>query len=109
MPITVVALLDAIRTDGLDNVSLLSEKAGIPTETARYMIWHELPGHFISFDVGIDFENLGLRRWMIEFIPSTRKRIHNGILGGGAGVVYAARVIPVNSYIAFLAIPLGDH
>lgn len=110
---TVVALLDAIRTNGLDNVSLLSEKAGIPIETARYMIWHELPGHFVSLDVDIDFESLGLRRWMIEFTPSesssTGRRIHNGILGGGAGVVYAARVVPVNSYVAFLAIPLGDH
>ncbi len=104
----VLELLDVIRTEGLDNVSVLSEKVGIPVESARYMIWHEFPKHFISFDIDVDIEGLGLGTWLIEFTPS-RHGAQSGIFGGAVGITYTARVLPGNSYVAFVAAPFGNH
>ncbi len=109
---TILGLFDAIKSRGLDNVSDLAETAGIPLESTRYMVWHEFPKHSISYEVEIDYEALGLRRWMLEFnsqSDSSGNKLQNGILGGGAGVIYSARVVPGNSHVAILALPLGDH
>ena len=103
---TILRLFEAIQLRGLENLSVLAETAGIPLESARYMVWHELPKHFIAYEVEIDYEALGLGRWIMEFTPGTA---NNGVLGGDAGVIYSARVIPANSNFSVLAIPRGCH
>jgi hypothetical protein len=108
----IIVLFDAINSRGLDNVTDLAEITGIPLESTRYMIWHEFPKHFISYQVEIDYAALGLRRWMMEFTPlkaTSGNKLQNGVLGGGAGVIYSAKVVPENSHLAILAVPFGDQ
>jgi DNA-binding Lrp family transcriptional regulator len=108
----ILGLFDAIKSHGLENVRVLAESAKIPLETARYMTWHEFPKHLISYDVVIDYEALGLGRWILEFTPASTisgAKFQNGILGNGTGVIYSGKVIPENSYVAILAIPFREQ
>src|SRR5579875_3683584 len=83
----------------------------MPVESTRYMIWHELPRHHISIEPEIDLERIGLKTWMLNITPARNSVIasSNGILGPSTGVVYAAKIIPGNSFIAFLAIPKEEQ
>lgn len=104
-------LLQAIRINGLDNITALSEEADLPTETARYMIWYELPKRNLGVEVEVNFERIGLKRWMLEFVPSDGLKATgmNGILGNDVGITYSARVLPRSSFVSLLGIPLGQH
>ena len=64
---TILRLFEAIQLRGLENLSVLAETAGIPLESARYMVWHELPKHFIAYEVEIDYEALSSRWYFSTF------------------------------------------
>ena len=102
-------LLEGIRKYGLENVSTLSKWINIPVETARYMIWEELPKHSINIGVSINLPRIGLGRWMIEIKPANKSytaQIEHA-LKQGAGIMYLGRRVPDNSTIGQLGIPFG--
>ena len=108
---TIHKLLEGIRRYGLENVSTLSKWIDIPVETARYMVWEELPKHCISVGVTVNFPRIGLGRWMLTFTP-VEKSYTSGIeefLRDGAGLMYMGRVMPQNSGFATFGIPFGEH
>ncbi|MGI0091838.1 MAG: hypothetical protein ACREBS_09020 [Nitrososphaerales archaeon] len=108
---TVHKLLEGIRRYGLENVSTLSKWIDIPVETARYMIWEELPKHFVSVGITVNLPRIGLGRWMLTFTP-TQKSYTDGIenfLKDGAGLIYLGRVMPDNSSVSILGIPFGEQ
>ena len=103
-------LLEGIRRYGLENVSTLSKWIDIPVETARYMIWEELPKHGIDIGVSIDLRRIGLSRWILTFKPNKKTytdRIEKA-LKKGAGLMYMAKQVPYRSSFAILAIPFGE-
>jgi hypothetical protein len=104
-------LLEGIRRYGLENVSTLSKWIDIPVETARYMIWEELPKHCISVGITVNLPRIGLGRWMLYFEPvqkSFTPRIES-FLREEAGLMILARVLPNNSGFATFGIPFGEH
>lgn len=104
-------LLEGIRKYGLENVSTLSKWIGIPVETARYMIWEELPKHSIDVGVSINLPRLGLGRWLLEIKPA-RKSYTSSIedsIKDGAGLIYLARTLPDNTTYAQMGIPFGEE
>ncbi|MDA4130689.1 MAG: hypothetical protein OK457_07950 [Thaumarchaeota archaeon] len=108
---TIHRLLEGIRRYGLENVSTLSKWIDIPVETARYMIWEELPKHCISVGITVNLPRIGLGRWMLTFTP-TEKTYTPGVeefLKDGAGLTYLGRVLPHNSCFAMFGIPFGEH
>jgi DNA-binding Lrp family transcriptional regulator len=103
-------LLEGIRRYGLENISTLSKWIGIPVETARYMIWQELPKYNIEVRVSINFARIGLSRWILEFRPKNKSHtqpIENALRAGG-GLVHCAREVPDNSSFAHVATPIGE-
>ncbi|MGI0084430.1 MAG: hypothetical protein ACREBQ_05045, partial [Nitrososphaerales archaeon] len=108
---TIQRLLDGIRKYGLENVSTLSKWIDIPVETARYMIWEELPKHSIEVGVSINLPRIGLGRWLLEVKPA-RKSYANSIeasIKEGAGLMYLARTMPSNTSYALMGIPFGEE
>ena len=104
-------LLEGIRKYGLENVSTLSKWIDIPVETARYMIWEELPKHSIDIGVSINLPLIGLGRWLLEIKPA-RKSYANSIeasIKEGAGLMYLARTLPDNTSYAHMGIPFGEE
>ncbi|MHB8567994.1 MAG: hypothetical protein ACYC7D_14425 [Nitrososphaerales archaeon] len=104
-------LLEGIRRYGLENVSTLSKWVDIPVETARYMIWEELPKHRIAIGVSVNLPSIGLGRWSL-FINPVQKSYEESLesfLRSGAGIIYLARVLPLNSIYAHVGIPFGEH
>ena len=104
-------LLEGIRRYGLENVSTLSKWIDIPVETARYMIWEELPKHNISVGITVNLPRIGLGRWMLQITP-TEKSLTPAIenfLKDCTGTMYLGRVLPNNGIIAFLGIPFGEQ
>lgn len=108
---TIQKLLEGIRRYGLENVSTLSKWIDIPVETARYMIWEELPKHKISIGISVNLPRIGLGRWMITIIPKDKSYADSieAFLRKSAGVMYLARVVPSNSLLGFVGIPFGEH
>jgi DNA-binding Lrp family transcriptional regulator len=103
-------LLEGIRRYGLENISTLSKWIGIPVETARYMLWQELPKYNIHVGVSINFSGIGLSRWVLEFKPKNKvyaQPIENALKNSG-GVLHFSRQIPDNSTLALIATPFGE-
>lgn len=104
-------LLDGIRKYGLENVSTLSKWIDIPVETARYMIWEELPKHSIEVGVSINLPRIGLGRWLLEVKP-VRKSYADSMeasIKEGTGMMYLARTLPENNSYALMGIPFGEE
>ncbi len=104
-------LIDGISRYGLENVSTLSKWVDIPVETARYMIWEELPKHHIVVRITVDLPRIGLGRWMLQVTP-TQKAYTDGIdnfIRESAGPLYIGRVLPDNSSVSILGIPFGEQ
>lgn len=104
-------LVDGISRYGLENVSTLSKWVEIPVETARYMIWEELPKHRVSVKITVNLPRIGLGRWMLQVNP-IQKSFAEGIdtfLKESAGPMYLGRIIPENSNICMLGIPFGEQ
>src|SRR5579875_399827 len=108
---TIHRLLEGIRRYGLENVSTLSKWIDIPVETARYMIWEELPKHKIGVGVSVNLPRIGLGRWSLLVNPAQKSYAEaiEAFLKDGAGAVYLARIIPSNSIYAHIGIPFGEH
>jgi DNA-binding Lrp family transcriptional regulator len=104
-------LLEGIRRYGLENVSTLSKWIDIPVETARYMIWEELPKYCISVGITVNLPRIGLGRWMLFFRPVEKAYTPaiETFLKDEAGLMFQARVLPNNCSIATLGIPFGEH
>src|SRR5579859_4409292 len=104
-------LVQAISRFGLDNVTILADYSDIPIETARYMIWHELPQHYISVGVDIDFSRVGLTQWMVK-IDAARKLDKDFIASffhDEIGVTSLLSVMLTNSLAMLVAIPENQH
>jgi hypothetical protein len=104
-------LCSAIEKYGLDNISTLSRYARIPVETARYMVWYELPKRYLFPCVDIDYRRIGLGRLTLLLEASNKHDMPTieDYLKKNAGLVFGARVVPNMSYFAILAIPLGEQ
>lgn len=103
--------MEGIRRYGLENVSTLSKWIDIPVETARYMIWEELPKHSIGVGVSVNYPSIGLGRWSL-FIKPSKKSMTSSIesfLKQGVGLIYLARILPSNSIYSELCIPFGEQ
>ena len=103
-------LIEAISRYGLENVSVLSKHVNIPVETARYMIWEELPKHHLKIRLTLNLPKIGLGRWMLQVIP-TQKANTNLIEAflKESGALYVSKVIPEGATISILAIPFGEQ
>ncbi len=104
-------LLEGIRRYGLENVSTLSKWIDIPVETARYMIWEELPKHCISVGITVNLPRIGLGRWMLYFKPVEKSFTPaiEAFLREETGLMYQGRVLPNNGSFASFGIPFGEH
>ncbi|MHB1908770.1 MAG: hypothetical protein ACYCQJ_07835 [Nitrososphaerales archaeon] len=98
-------LLWSITSLGLDNISAISDYSGIPIETARYMIWHELQNHHVSVGIDIDFGRIGLAQWLIEIKKEANIQTIMGFLNGEIGLSYLPYTMVSDTVIAFVAIP----
>src|SRR5487761_568811 len=109
--IIIETLLTGIHKYGLENISKLSEHVDIPTETARYMIWKELPAHSIGIGVSIDLSKIGLERWISEIQPRNKGLVDavESILKDDLGLLYMARTMPAHTQIALFGIPFGEE
>jgi len=104
-------LLEGIKRYGLENVSTLSKWIDIPVETARYMIWEELPKHCITVGITVNLPRIGLGRWMLYYRPVDKSFTPaiETFLKEGAGLMYQGRVLPNNGSFAVFGIPFGEH
>jgi DNA-binding Lrp family transcriptional regulator len=103
-------LLEGIRRYGLENISTLSKWIGIPVETARYMIWQELPKYDIGVGVSVNFARIGLSRWILEFKPKNKmhtQSVENALKSSG-GLMHCSREVPDNSSFVHVATPFGE-
>jgi DNA-binding Lrp family transcriptional regulator len=104
-------LIEGISRFGLENVSTLSKWVEIPVETARYMIWEELPKHNVSVKITVNLPSIGLGRWMLQVIPAQKNQADgiDAFLKDCAGTFYNGRVIPENFSVSLLGIPFGEQ
>ena len=106
-------MLDAIRVHGVDNISMLAERADLRIETARYQIWHELPSRGIGIDVELDFGLMGLETWEARInLPENVKKARTILeyLKGECGAIYGTEVLPAGRILAIVPIPVyGEH
>lgn len=104
-------LVQAISRFGLDNVTILADYSDIPIETARYMIWHELPQHCISVGVDIDFNRIGLTQWMVKIDADRKldKDVIASFFHDEIGLTSLLSVMLTNSLAMLLAIPENQH
>lgn len=104
-------LIEGIGRYGLENVSVLSKYAEIPVETARYMIWEELPKHKVSVKLSVNLPRIGLGRWMLQLTPVQKSHIEamDTFLKNSGGVLYLSRILPENASLSLLGIPFGEQ
>ena len=103
-------LIEAISRYGLENVSVLSKHVNIPVETARYMIWEELPKHHITIRLTLNLPKIGLGRWMLQVTPAQKS--HADLIDAflkASGALYVSRVVPETATLSILAIPFGEQ
>ena len=104
-------IIEGINRYGLENVSVLSQYADIPVETARYMIWEELPKHHIKIRLAVDFARIGLGRWILQISPTQKGQADSieSHVKEIAKPLYIGRVIPENTSLCILGIPFGEQ
>lgn len=104
----IVEIVEAIKSVGPRNCSLISRMTGIPIETVRYKIKKQLLRKGIAFHAVVDCELLGLQRYWItmDFAEKFRESAPQ-ILDALSkfGLTFYIRVLPHSSYEAMLAIP----
>lgn len=105
------ALLEAIRLHGLDNISLLAKCAGLHVETTRYMVWHELPSHGIMTEIELNFERMGLERWLLHlsFAGHVEAKTLFDFLKNEASAIYGSRLLPSGGILGLVLIPAYER
>ncbi|NHV06559.1 MAG: hypothetical protein HA495_04390 [Thaumarchaeota archaeon] len=103
-----IAIIEAIKTVGPRNCSLISRMTGIPVETVRYKITKQLIRKGIAFRPIVDFELMGLRRAFVRM--NFNKEVQNRateILDNlhPFGLTYYARTLPNGAYETMFAMP----
>ncbi|MGC9086372.1 MAG: hypothetical protein ACP5IT_09295 [Thermoproteota archaeon] len=103
-----IAIIEAIKTVGPRNCSLISRMTGIPVETVRYKITKQLMKKGIAFRPIVDFELMGLRRAFVRM--TFNKEVQNRateILDNlhPFGLTYYARTLPDGAYETMFAMP----
>ncbi|MGC9202179.1 MAG: hypothetical protein ACP5HX_05885 [Thermoproteota archaeon] len=103
-----IAIIEAIKTVGPRNCSLISRMTGIPVETVRYKITKQLIRKGIAFRPIVDFELMGLRRAFVRM--TFNKEVQNRateILDNlhPFGLTYYARTLPDGAYETMFAMP----
>ena len=106
----IVSIVEAIKSVGPRNCSLISRMTGIPIETVRYKIKKQLMKKGIAFHAVVDYELLGLERYWVtmDFSETFRSRAPQ-ILDALSkfGLTFYIRVLPYSSYETMIAIPAG--
>jgi len=106
----VISIVEAIKSVGPRNCSLISRMTGIPIETVRYKIKRQLLRKGITFHATVDYEMLGLKRYWVtmEFSDDFRKfapQILDSL--SKFGLTFYSRALPYSSYETMIAIPEG--
>ena len=104
----IVEIVEAIKSVGPRNCSLISRMTGIPIETVRYKIKKQLLRKGIAFHAVVDCELLGLQRhWVTMDFAEKFRGIAPQILDALSkfGLTFYIRVLPHSSYEAMIAIP----
>ena len=104
----IVKIVEAIKSVGPRNCSLISRMTGIPIETVRYKIKRQLLRKGIGFHAVVDYELLGLERhWVtMDFSERFRSRAPRILdVLSKFGLTYYIRVLPHSSYETMIAIP----
>jgi DNA-binding Lrp family transcriptional regulator len=104
----IVKIVEAIKSVGPRNCSLISRMTGIPIETVRYKIKRQLLRKGIAFHAVVDYELLGLERYWVtmdfqERFRSQAPQILDVL--SKFGLTYYIRVLPYSSYETMIAIP----
>lgn len=103
--------MKAVERIGLDNITAISKKTGVPVESLRYIVWTELPKHGIDFSVSIDLSRIGLGIHMLQAEPELKEFADavETILKASKVIVELNRIMPTNSLVGFANIPYGQE
>ncbi|HVP23342.1 MAG TPA: Lrp/AsnC family transcriptional regulator [Conexivisphaerales archaeon] len=103
-------IVQVIKERGPRNVALISRQTGVPVETVRYKIAHQLPGLGFRIHAEPDYGKLGLvlhwgrLRFGAPFEGSAGVALRK--LNEAGYLVYYARIIPAGYYACLFALPL---
>lgn len=106
----IIRVVEAIKSVGPRNCSLISRITGIPVETVRYKIHEQLISKGVRIHAVVDYNKLGLRRnWATlnfteeynELAPKILDR-----LSSMGYLTYYGRVLPQGNIVSLIAIPI---
>ncbi len=106
----IVKIVEAIKSVGPRNCSLISRMTGIPIETVRYKIKKQLMKKGIAFHAVVDYELLGLERYWVtmDFSEKFRGQAPRILdILSKFGLTFYTRVLPYSSYETMIAVPPG--
>jgi len=104
----IVEIVEAIKSVGPRNCSLISRMTGIPIETVRYKIKKQLLRKGIAFHAVVDYERLGLQRhWVTMDFTERFRAVAPQVLDALSkfGLTFYIRALPHSSYEAMVATP----
>lgn len=104
----IVSIVEAIKSVGPRNCSLISRMTGVPIETVRYKIKKQLLRKGIKFHAVVDYEMLGLKRyWLTMDFSEEFRAAAAQILDSLSkfGLTFYVRILPHGLYGAMVAIP----
>jgi len=107
-PSKLIAIIEAIKTVGPRNCSLISRMTKIPVETVRYKLLKQLIKKGISFRPIFDFETIGLKRAFVRMkfskeLENSATKILNNL--HPFGLTYYSRILLDGSYETIFAMP----
>jgi len=104
----IVAIVEAIKSVGPRNCSLISRMTGIPIETVRYKIKKQLLRKNVAFHAVVDYELLGLQRYWVtldfaERFRETAPQVLDTL--SRFGLTSYIKALPHSSYETMVALP----
>jgi len=106
---SLTVLVEAVKRFGPRNYSLLSRVTGIPTETVRYKIDHQLVRTGVRVHVSVDYHKLAmLRTWGTFEFEEDNQIISKGVLETLAKIgylTYYGPVLPHQMFVVVHSIP----
>ncbi|MFQ5871558.1 MAG: AsnC family protein, partial [Candidatus Geothermarchaeales archaeon] len=106
---SLAVLVEAVKRFGPRNYSLLSRVTGIPTETVRYKIDHQLVRTGVRVHVSVDYHKLAMvRTWGTFYFEEDNDIISKGVLEALAKIgylTYHGQVLPHGKFVVAHCIP----